>query len=164
MVRPMPLVAFALLASAGLALALGGAEPAKDAASASTTHEAPDGTPLPVVCTSEVGVKVLIEDLRLGEGEECKPGASVTVLYHGTLTDGTVFDSTRQRNNEPSTFALDNLIEGWKLGIPGMKVGGVRRLTIPYQLAYGPKGRPPTIPAKADLIFSLELKGVENPK
>jgi FKBP-type peptidyl-prolyl cis-trans isomerase len=127
-----------------------------------TWYEAPDGTKMPVVKTSEYCLKIQIEDLKLGDGEEAKPGATVTILYHGTLKDGKVFDSTRDRNNQTITYALGQLIEGWQLGIPGMKVGGIRRLTIPYQLAYGRGGRP-GIPPNSDLIFSIELKGVKNP-
>ncbi len=97
---------------------------------------------------------VVVEDLAEGDGQECPEGATVTVHYHGTLEDGTVFDSTRGRS--PITFPLDNLIEGWKIGIPGMKTGGTRKLTVPYQLAYGEAGHGP-IPPKATLVFEIEL-------
>lgn len=100
-----------------------------------------------------------IEDLEVGSGEECPPGAVVTVHYRGTLMDGTEFDASYGRG-DPIQFPLDNLIEGWQEGIPGMRVGGKRKLTIPYAKAYGESGSPPVIPPKSDLIFEIELLGV----
>lgn len=105
---------------------------------------------------------LIIEDLRLGEGAEVRPGATVTINYHGTLKDGgSMFDTTRGK--QPATFPLGRLIRGWQEGVPGMKPGGVRRLTIPYALAYGEAGRPPVIPAKSDLVFIIEMIGVVEP-
>src|SRR5450756_1200920 len=77
-----------------------------------------------------------------------------TVHYTGWLTDGTKFDSSVDRG-QPITFpaGLHRVIPGWDTGFTGMHVGGKRRLFIPYQLAYGEAGKPPVIPAKADLIF-----------
>jgi FKBP-type peptidyl-prolyl cis-trans isomerase len=95
-------------------------------------------------------------DVKEGKGAEVKPGATVKVHYTGWLKDGTVFDSSYKRN-EPIEFPLDGVIKGWTDGVPGMKPGGVRRLYIPYAQAYGERGRPPVIPAKADLIFEIEL-------
>ena len=111
-------------------------------------YEAPDGTKLPVVSTSEI--KLLIEDLKIGAGAEAKSSSTITIHYHGTLMNGKVFDSTR--GQQPATFPLAKLIEGWKMGIPGMKVGGIRRLTVPWQLAYGDRAVGDDIPAKSDLI------------
>ena len=99
---------------------------------------------------------IILEDLVLGKGDSCPPNATVTIHYRGTLKDGTEFDSSIGRG-QPATFALADLIQGWQEGIPGMKPGGKRKLTIPYRLAYGERGRPPVIPAKADLIFEIEL-------
>jgi FKBP-type peptidyl-prolyl cis-trans isomerase len=87
----------------------------------------------------------------------------VKVHYRGTLKPeqgGTEFDSSYKRN-EPISFRLADLIQGWQIGIPGMKVGGKRKLTIPWKMAYGERGSPPAIPAKADLIFEIELLGVK---
>jgi len=95
-------------------------------------------------------------DVKEGKGEAVKPGAEVTIHYTGWTTDGKIFDSSYNRF-EPATFGLDGLIKGWQIGVPGMKPGGVRRMSIPYPLAYGEKGRPPTIPAKATLIFEIEV-------
>ncbi len=97
-------------------------------------------------------------DVKEGAGDAVQKGATVTIHYTGWLTDGTLFDSSVKRGKR-ATFPLDNLIKGWQVGIPGMKVGGVRRLLIPYQLAYGEAGRPPKIPAKATLVFEIELFG-----
>lgn len=104
--------------------------------------------------------EVISEDLTTGDGDLCPAGATVTVHYRGTLMDGTEFDSSYARG-QPVEFPLDNLIQGWQEGIPGMKVGGKRRLTIPWAKAYGEHGSPPAIPPKADLIFEIELMGVK---
>jgi peptidylprolyl isomerase len=86
------------------------------------------------------------------------PRKFYTVHYTGWLTDGTKFDSSVDRGT-PITFPYGarQVIPGWDTGFEGMHVGGKRRLYIPYQLAYGEPGRPPVIPAKADLIFDIEL-------
>lgn len=103
-----------------------------------------------------------IEDITVGSGAEATSGAKVTVHYTGNLTDGTKFDSSVDRDT-PFTFNLgaSEVIKGWDQGVEGMKVGGKRTLTIPYQLAYGESGRPPAIPPKATLIFEVELLAVE---
>lgn len=103
---------------------------------------------------------LVIEDVVVGTGEECPAGAVVRVHYRGALMDGTEFDSSYKRG-EPIEFPLGNLIKGWQEGIPGMKVGGKRKLTIPYMLGYGIHGAPPSIPPKADLVFEIELLGVK---
>ncbi len=103
---------------------------------------------------------IIIEDIVVGDGPECPVGATVEVHYRGTLMDGTQFDSSYDRN-ESIVFPLGNLIQGWQEGIPGMRVGGKRRLTIPYSKAYGERGIPGAIPAKADLVFEIELLGVQ---
>lgn len=97
------------------------------------------------------------EDTVVGEGAEVQPGDTVTIDYVGALnSDGTIFDSSVARG-EPATFPLDNLIQGWQEGIPGMKVGGERRLFIPAELAYGEAGSGDSIPPNSDLIFDIEL-------
>ena len=93
-----------------------------------------------------------------GKGRAAVTGDTVRVHYTGTLTNGTKFDSSRDRN-EPFEFKLGagNVIKGWDQGVVGMKVGGKRKLTIPYDLAYGAAGSPPAIPPKATLKFDIEL-------
>ena len=105
------------------------------------------------------GMKVDI--LRQGSGEGSKVGDYVTTHYVGTLQDGTEFDSSLKRNT-PFVFQLgqNKVIKGWDLGVEGMKVGEERKLTIPYDLAYGPDGFPPTIPEKATLTFIITLLAV----
>ena len=96
-------------------------------------------------------------DAKEGKGEAVKAGGTVKVHYTGWLTDdnATIFDSSVQRG-EPIEFGLDEVIKGWQEGIPGMKPGGVRRLKIPADLAYGARARG-KIPANSVLIFEVEL-------
>ena len=97
-----------------------------------------------------------IWDAKVGEGDEAKPGATVTVHYTGWLTDGKMFDSSVARGQTIS-FSLNQVIKGWQVGIPGMKPGGVRRLKIPADLGYGARGAGRDIPPNATLIFEVEL-------
>jgi peptidylprolyl isomerase len=99
-------------------------------------------------------------DTVIGTGPLAESRKFYTVHYTGWLTDGTKFDSSHDHPGaEPIVFPYGGrrVIPGWDTGFEGMHVGGKRRLYIPYQLAYGESGRPPVIPAKADLIFDLEL-------
>jgi FKBP-type peptidyl-prolyl cis-trans isomerase FkpA len=98
------------------------------------------------------------DDLTEGAGAEAHAGQTVSVHYTGWLTDGQKFDSSKDRN-QPFSFALGTgmVIKGWDEGVQGMKVGGVRRLTIPPQLGYGVRGAGGVIPPNATLVFEVEL-------
>jgi FKBP-type peptidyl-prolyl cis-trans isomerase FkpA len=98
------------------------------------------------------------QDLEVGQGDEAAVGATVTVHYEGWLANGTKFDSSRDRG-QPFTFALgaETVIPGWDEGVAGMRVGGLRKLVIPPNLAYGAAGVPPTIPGNSTLVFDIEL-------
>jgi len=98
------------------------------------------------------------EDTTVGEGEVASKGQTVSVHYTGWLENGTKFDSSKDRN-DPFEFKLGagQVIRGWDEGVAGMKVGGVRRLTIPPQLGYGDRGAGGVIPPKATLVFEVEL-------
>lgn len=100
------------------------------------------------------------EDTTVGSGAVASQGQTVSVHYTGWLENGTKFDSSKDRN-EPFEFKLGagQVIRGWDEGVAGMKIGGVRRLTIPPQLGYGDRGAGGVIPPKATLIFEVELLG-----
>lgn len=101
-------------------------------------------------------------EIRPGEGEAAKPGQEYTVHYTGWLTDGKKFDSSVDRQ-EPFVFIQGRrqVIAGWEAGFEGMRVGGKRRLFLPYPLAYGENGRG-AIPPRAELIFDVELLAVRD--
>jgi peptidylprolyl isomerase len=103
-------------------------------------------------------------DVRVGAGDSLRPRQCAYAHYTGWLTDGTRFDSSRDTTRtgeprEPLAFpqGVRRVIPGWDAGVEGMRVGGVRRLVIPFPLAYGEAGRPPAIPARATLVFDIEL-------
>jgi FKBP-type peptidyl-prolyl cis-trans isomerase FkpA len=102
-----------------------------------------------------------IEDLTVGTGDLASAGQKVTVHYTGWLTDGTKFDSSKDRN-DPFVFGLGKrqVIAGWDEGVQGMRVGGVRKLTVPPALGYGARGAGGVIPPNATLVFEVELLGV----
>jgi len=105
------------------------------------------------------GLKV--EDVKIGDGAVAAPGKTVSVHYTGRLTDGTKFDSSYDRN-QTFTFRIGTgqVIQGWNQGVPGMRVGGKRHLTIPSALGYGTTGTA-TIPANAALYFLIELVSIQ---
>lgn len=105
------------------------------------------------------GMKV--EVLKNGSGSEAKKGDHVLVHYTGTLINGKKFDSSVDRGEPlPFTLGQNRVIQGWELGILGMKLGEKRRLTIPSQLAYGDQAVGDMIPANSTLIFEVEMVGI----
>jgi len=104
---------------------------------------------------------LIIEDLTVGKGDPATAGQRVTVHYTGWLTDGTKFDSSKDRK-DPFVFPLGKrqVIAGWDEGVQGMRVGGVRKPTIPPALGYGARGAGGVIPPNATLVFEVELLGV----
>lgn len=106
--------------------------------------------------TSPEGLKTV--DLKQGMGPTVQAMQCITVQYTGWLENGTKFDSSRDRvGGFQFVVGAGSVIPGWDKGIPGMKVGGHRRLTIPAALGYGAAGSPPTIPANATLVFDVEV-------
>jgi peptidylprolyl isomerase len=106
-------------------------------------------------------------EIAPGTGALAEPRKCAFVHYTGWLTNGTKFDSSRDTmpNGRPRTplsvpLSYRRVIAGWDLGFEEMRVGGKRRLLIPYQLAYGEAGRPPQIPPKSELIFDVELMAI----
>jgi FKBP-type peptidyl-prolyl cis-trans isomerase len=102
-----------------------------------------------------------IIDVQTGTGDTAQPGATITAHYTGALClDGTIFQSSHDFGNA-ITFGLNQVIAGWTKGVPGMKVGGTRRLVIPAAMAYGAHSPARNIPANADLVFDIELTAIQ---
>jgi FKBP-type peptidyl-prolyl cis-trans isomerase FkpA len=127
-----------------------------------------DGGGLPTAPSANVPFSTT--DLRSGTGVEATNGRTVIVNYSGWLysttaanNKGTLFDSSVAPGRVPFDFVLGtgNVIQGWHRGVLGMRVGGIRRLVIPPDLAYGAAGRAPSIPGNATLLFEIELIAVQ---
>jgi len=99
---------------------------------------------------------LIITEIVAGKGENPKPTDTVKVDYHGTLRDGTVFDSSKERGT-PATFPLNRVIPCWTEGVQKMKPGGRSKLVCPSNIAYGDRGAPPKIKPGAPLVFEVEL-------
>ncbi len=129
----------------------------------------PTPTPMPSpesnkIIQMENGLK--IQDLKVGTGSEAKAGDTISVNYVGSLENGTVFDASANHGG-PATFQIGvgQLIKGWDIGIPGMKIGGKRKLTVPPSLGYGSQNvGNGLIPPNSTLIFEVELVAVQAPK
>lgn len=111
--------------------------------------------------TTTTASGLIIEEITVGDGATAEVGQTVSVHYTGWLTDGQKFDSSLDRN-EAFEFPLGKrwVIAGWDEGVQGMKIGGKRKLTIPPELGYGPRGAGGVIPPNATLVFEVELLGL----
>jgi FKBP-type peptidyl-prolyl cis-trans isomerase len=119
-----------------------------------------EGTKMPGFDPVESVPELQIIDVREGNGLAVPQGATITAHYTGALcSDGTIFQSSHDFG-DAITFPLDGVIAGWQLGVPGMKVGGIRRLVIPAVQAYGPQSPSPNIPPNSDLVFDIELVAI----
>ena len=149
--RTMVLVAIGVLAVAATGCSRSPDEP-------TSSFKPAEGKPLPPGPT-----KLETEDTKVGTGREAKTGDTVHVQYTGTLMNGTKFDSSYDHGGDPFKFTIGQgqVIKGWDQGVPGMKVGGKRRLKIPSDLGYGINGSPPNIPPNAGLIFDIELVSID---
>jgi len=105
---------------------------------------------------------LVIEDVKISDGQEVEKFSIVTVNYTGLLEDGTKFDSSLNPGRSPFRFTVGagQVIKGWDEGLMGMKIGGKRKLTIPPELGYGSRDNGP-IPANSTLIFEIDLLGIE---
>ena len=120
-----------------------------------------EGTKLTDFMPVDMVPELQIVDMKPGTGETVARGATITAHYTGALCkDGTIFQSSLDFG-QPVTFGLNQVIKGWTEGVPGMKVGGIRRLIIPAAMAYGANSPAPNIPANADLVFDIELVQID---
>ena len=116
-----------------------------------------EGTKLPNFEPRDTVSELEIVDTEVGRGEEVQPGATITAHYTGALVrNGIIFQSSHDMGRA-ITFGLDQVITGWTVGVPGMRVGGTRRLIIPAAQAYGDRSPASNIPAGSDLVFDIEL-------
>lgn len=120
-----------------------------------------EGTKLADFSTIENVTELQITDIVEGDGPVVEPGATIEAHYTGALCkNGIIFQSSHDFGR-PITFGLDQVIAGWTQGVPGMKVGGMRRLIIPSEMAYGGSSPSKNIPANSDLVFDIELTSIK---
>ena len=115
-----------------------------------------EGTRLPDFDPLQKVDSLQIIDVEEGAGDVAPVGSTITAHYTGALCkNGIIFQSSHDFGN-PVTFSLTQVIAGWTQGVPGMKIGGIRRLIIPADMAYGTSSPAPNIPAGSDLVFDIE--------
>ena len=125
-----------------------------------STQIFPGETASIVTITTSTGLQYI--EMKEGTGEMPKNGQTIAVHYTGYLLEGKKFDSSVDRKEPFNTaIGVGQVIKGWDEGMMTMKVGGKRKLIIPYTLAYGERGIPGTIPAKATLVFDVELLSIK---
>lgn len=123
-----------------------------------TKHE---GTKLAKFTPIDKVEKLEIIDLEIGKGKVVPEGATITAHYTGALCkNGIIFQSSHDFG-EAITFSLNQVVEGWTKGVPGMREGGWRRLIIPAEMAYGSQSPAPNIPPNSDLVFDIELVAIK---
>jgi peptidylprolyl isomerase len=119
-----------------------------------------EGTKLPKFEPRESVAELEINDTEVGTGEEVRGSATITAHYTGALCkNGIIFQSSHDFGDAIS-FGLNQVIAGWTEGVPGMKVGGSRRLVIPAAMAYGERSPAANIPTNSDLVFDIELVAI----
>lgn len=119
-----------------------------------------EGTKLDNFETRDAVTELEIIDTKIGDGETVNPGATITAHYTGALCKtGVIFQSSHDFGDAIS-FGLHQVIKGWTDGVPGMKVGGIRRLIIPSAQAYGSARASSSIPPNSDLVFDIELVAI----
>jgi FKBP-type peptidyl-prolyl cis-trans isomerase len=119
-----------------------------------------EGTILDNFTPLEAVKELEIIDIITGDGAEVEAGATITAHYTGALCkNGVIFQSSKDFGS-PATFGLDEVITGWTKGVPGMKIGGTRRLIIPAEMAYSSQSPAPNIPPNSDLVFDIELVSI----
>ena len=116
-----------------------------------------EGTKLPDFEPRDQVTELETTDTEVGTGEEVKPGATIIAHYTGALVNNGIIFQSSHDFGKAITFGLDQVIAGWTEGVPGMKVGGTRRLVIPAVKAYGERSPAKNIPANSDLVFDIEL-------
>ena len=120
-----------------------------------------EGTKLPNWEPRDKVAELEVIDIEEGTGAEVPTGATITAHYTGALCkNGIIFQSSHDMG-QPVTFGLDQVIAGWTAGVPGMKVGGTRRLIIPSEMAYGSVRAASNIPPNSDLVFDIELVDIK---
>ncbi len=140
---------------------------AQSRASIGAEKEKKAGAAFLAKATAEAGARktasgAIVKEMKAGTGPTPKATDTVKVHYHGTLLDGTVFDSSVQRG-QPATFPLNGVIKCWTEGVQEIKVGGKARLVCPADIAYGDRGSPPKIKPGATLVFEVELLEIVKP-